>query len=152
MEHLFRGSLAIIVIVLVFSSCTNHDVNPTYSVVGTWRWVKNRGGITGNIEHTPASVGHQLAYIFKSDLSFIQTDNGDTIQQSTYTLKKDTSIRDHDAHDFIIIHEKYYTSDIHGQDSLVIIDFRCRYEFSADTLLLDHDAYDSYDWWYVRAK
>jgi hypothetical protein len=143
---------ALVILIIVLDCCTSHDIRPASPLVGSWRWVKNRGGITGNIEHTPQSVGHQLTYTFNRNLSFIQTDNGDTIQQSTYTLKKETSIFDGQVYDFIIIHENYYTSDIHGQDSLITIDFRNRYEFIGDTLLLRHDAFDSYNWWYVRSR
>lgn len=137
---------------IAFVACHEKTITPTPTIYGKWNWVKNVGGITGNIEHTPKSTGHQLIYFFNTDFSCIQINNQDTVQNTTFKIAKDTFHLTNSVANILTVYEKFYVTGSLGQDSTVIVEFRSAYSFKGDSLVLKTDQYDGYTWWYLREK
>lgn len=136
----------------MFARCNKEATTPTPSIYGKWNWVKNVGGISGDIIHTPKNTGHELVYVFDKNFSCLQIDNRDTVQNTTFKIAKDTFRLTRAVANILTVNEKFYVIGSQGQDSLIIVEFRSTYGFKGDSLILKNDQYDGYTWWYLRDK
>lgn len=60
-------------------------------IVGKWFWIKSVGGEYGQVS-TPQSTGHTSVYVFNSDSSFQSQIDGTLKINTTYSIKKETTV------------------------------------------------------------
>lgn len=82
---------AILFMLLIFACIAcKKDKKPTPSgIIGNWRWIQTHGGIAG-IQETPATTGHNLHYVFRTDSSCTIISDSNAVK-TRYSISKDTS-------------------------------------------------------------
>lgn len=102
-------------------------------LVGKWTWLSTSGGIAG-VHQTPENTGDVRSLIFTSDSIYIEIENGDTISQRGFSIRKTESLLMNDTTDMVILYSIR----------------RLRPYLSGDTLTLQEDVYDGFCYQYKK--
>ncbi|MCK9212262.1 MAG: hypothetical protein M0P61_15585 [Ignavibacteriaceae bacterium] len=130
-------------IISVFTISCEHSASTqidSEQLHGSWQWVKTEGGFTGTggPNNTPEAAGYTAKAIFKPE-GIAQFFRNDTlINQSKYSIIKDTS---HSQ----VINLLHLTGNENYLDQR--IDFR-----GNDSLILSDNAMDGFYYFYIRIK
>jgi hypothetical protein len=140
----------IFLIMFSFFSCKKDDNNSQHpdTVVGEWTWLKSYGGFTGGDIKTPENTNIIRKVVLKSNGSFLMTDNGETVQRTTYFTSTEKSILYNDTFDFLTVNFKYKSS---GTDSITL-PIRFIIRSMKDSLNIEEDVFDGYKHEYLRTK
>lgn len=86
----------ILILCLTFSSCTSIEsvFIDNSSLLGKWNWTSTTGGINGNINHTPTSLGKTVQIIFAKDYTFSILEDGQEVSKGNYNLEIGENNRD----------------------------------------------------------
>lgn len=96
------------------------DLNSN-SIIGTWTWQKSVGGIAGSTE-TPESTGIQKKIVFTSEGKVMVYNNNVEITNTTYEIKKGTSIFDEKERSLIVFDGMTYVVQFIDAHNLTIAD------------------------------
>lgn len=120
-----KKSFFIIILISILSlSCSVEsnvsDLNSN-SVIGSWTWQKSVGGIAGSTE-TPESTGIQKKIVFTSEGKVMVYNNNVEITNTTYEIKKGTSIFDEKERSLIVFDGMTYVVQFIDAHNLTIAD------------------------------
>lgn len=120
-----KKSFFIIILISILSlSCSVEssvgDLNSN-SIIGTWTWQKSVGGIAGSTE-TPESTGIQKKIVFTSEGKVMVYNNNVEITNTTYEIKKGTSIFDEKERSLIVFDGMTYVVQFIDAHNLTIAD------------------------------
>lgn len=120
-----KKSFFIIILISILSlSCSVEssvgDLNSN-SVIGTWTWQKSVGGIAGSTE-TPESTGIQKKIVFTNEGKVMVYNNNVEITNTTYEIKKGTSIFDEKERSLIVFDGMTYVVQFIDAHNLTIAD------------------------------
>lgn len=120
-----KKSFFIIILISILSlSCSVEssvgDLNSN-SIIGTWTWQKSVGGIAGSTE-TTESTGIQKKIVFTSEGKVMVYNNNVEITNTTYEIKKGTSIFDEKERSLIVFDGMTYVVQFIDAHNLTIAD------------------------------
>jgi hypothetical protein len=120
-----KKSFFIIILISILSlSCSVEssvgDLNSN-SIIGSWTWQKSVGGIAGSTE-TPESTGIQKKIVFTSEGKVMVYNNNVEITNTTYEIKKGTSIFDEKERSLIVFDGMTYVVQFIDAHNLTIAD------------------------------
>ena len=116
---------------IVITGC-DQKISPDSDLVGSWTWISSSGGFAGSIQ-TPANSGDEISIEFTKS-RFKKYVNGVLKDDLRYSITLDESI--------------------YSTERLEIIKFsngwRQSYSATKDTLILNDECYDCYQYIYKR--
>ncbi|WP_348810692.1 hypothetical protein [Flavobacterium maritimum] len=120
-----KKSFFIIILISILSlSCSVEssvgDLNSN-SIIGSWTWQKSVGGIAGSTE-TPESTGIQKKIVFTGEGKVMVYSNNVEITNTTYEIKKGTSIFDEKERSLIVFDGMTYVVQFIDAHNLTIAD------------------------------
>lgn len=129
MKRLF---FALLIVGILMSCSKDNPILDAKDLIGTWRWVKSTGGISGDTE-TPESTGKQIALEISED-TYKKFVNGVLELEQTYFIGKGQSIWTPQISDLLILED----------------DSKQSIELDGNKLILYDECYDCFQNEYVR--
>ena len=136
-------------LILVALLTSLRPVDPEFSIIGKWNWIKSKGGISGKAIVTPQKTGHTKQFIFDTNDKVTIIEDSKTTSVSNYGVEKRKSLILNEIKPMLTIIRTVKNT----KDNASFLD-SARYilTLKQDTLELDEDVYDGFGHIYVRSK